>query len=58
MIALALEECRKLDITRVLLVCDKDNVGSAKSIVRNGGVLENEIIRDGTVEQRYWIDLR
>ena len=58
MIALALEECRKLGITRVLLVCDKDNVGSAKSIVRNGGVLENEIIQDGTVEQRYWIDLR
>ena len=58
MIALALEECRKLGITRVLLVCDKDNIGSAKSIVRNGGVLENEIIQDGTVEQRYWIDLR
>lgn len=58
MIALALEECRKLGITRVLLVCDKDNIGSAKSIVRNGGVLENEIIRDGIVEQRYWIDLR
>ena len=55
MIALALEECRKLGITRVLLVCDKDNIGSAKSIVRNGGVLENEIIRNGIVEQRYWI---
>lgn len=24
---------------------------------KNGGVLENEIIEDGVIEQRYWIDL-
>ncbi len=57
MIALALEECKKLGIDRVLMTCDKDNIGSAKSIIRNGGVLENEILEDGVVEQRYWIDL-
>lgn len=57
MIALALDECRKLGIDRVLMVCDRANVGSAKSIRNNGGVLENEIVVDGTVEQRYWIDL-
>jgi len=57
MIALALEECRKLGIDRVLMVCDKKNVGSAKSIMHNGGVLENEIVIDGVTEQRYWIDL-
>lgn len=57
MIGLALEECRKLGITRVLLVCDKDNIGSAKSIVKNGGILENEVEQDGMVEQRYWIEL-
>lgn len=56
MIALALEECRKLGIDRVLMVCHKDNIGSAKSIRNNGGVLENEITVDGVVEQRYWID--
>lgn len=55
MIALALEECRKLGIRDVLMVCDRENIGSAKSILRNGGVLENEIEVDGTVEQRYWI---
>ena len=43
MIGLALEECRKLGISRVLMVCDKTNIGSAKSIQRNGGVLENEV---------------
>ncbi|WP_207705534.1 GNAT family N-acetyltransferase [Hathewaya massiliensis] len=58
MIALALEECKKLKIHRVLMVCSKDNIGSGKSIINNGGVLENEIIyEDGTIDQRYWIDL-
>lgn len=58
MIGLALEECRKLGIRRVLMTCDKDNIGSAKSIMKNGGVLENEVINeDGVVEQRYWIEL-
>ena len=58
MISLALEECRKLGIPRVLMTCDKDNVASAKSILRNGGVLENEVINEeGVPEQRYWIDL-
>lgn len=58
MIGLALEECKKLGIDRVLMVCNKENVGSAKSIINNGGVLENEIEVDGVVEQRYWIENR
>ena len=57
MIALALEECKKLGIEKVLMTCDKNNIGSVKSIVRNGGVLENEIEDDGHIEQRYWIQL-
>lgn len=57
MIGLALKECRRLGIENVLMVCSKDNIGSAKSIVNNGGVLENEIEVDGNIEQRYWIKL-
>ena len=57
MIALALDECKKLGIEKVLMVCDKENVGSAKSIQKNGGILENEIEVDGVIEQRYWIEL-
>ncbi len=57
MISLALNECKKLGIEKVLMVCDKDNIASAKSIINNGGILENEIIIDGVVEQRYWIKL-
>ena len=56
MIGLALEECKKLGIDRVLMVCDKDNIGSAKSIINNGGVMENEITVEGILEQRYWIE--
>lgn len=57
MIGLALEECRKMGMSKVLMVCDKNNVGSAKSIMNNGGILENEIEVDGVMEQRYWIEL-
>lgn len=58
MIGLALAECKKLGIDKVLMVCDKDNIGSAKSIINNGGVLENEVVVDGVTEQRYWIDIK
>ena len=57
MIGLALQECKRLGINKVLMVCDKDNVGSSKSILNNGGVLENEVVVDGVTEQRYWITL-
>ena len=58
MIRLALLECKKLGIYKVLMVCDKDNVGSRKSIVSNGGVLEDEFVDEkGKVNQRYWIEL-
>lgn len=56
MIALALKECRKLGIRRVLMVCDKENIGSAKSILNNGGVLENEVVVNGVTQQRYWLE--
>ena len=56
MIGLALKEAKKLGINRVLMVCDKNNIGSAKSIINNGGILENEVVVNGITEQRYWID--
>ena len=59
MIALALAECKKLSISKVLMVCDKDNVASAKTIINNGGVLENEFVdENGRIEQRYWIEIK
>ena len=55
MLALALEKCRELGIDRALVTCDKDNVASAKTAMRNGGVMENEVVEeDGNIVQRYW----
>jgi len=53
-----LRVCKQLNINSVLLTCDKDNIGSAKVIISQGGALENEFVNDeGVIEQRYWIHL-
>ena len=58
MISLALEKCREFGIYRVLMTCDEDNIGSAKSIRNNGGVLFDTLVNEeGVPEQCYWIDL-
>lgn len=51
--ALALEECRRRGVTRVLITCDVDNGASATVIEHNGGVLED--VRGG--KRRYWVTL-
>ena len=56
MIRLALLECKKLGIDRVLICCNSDNIGSKKSILNNGGVLENIVMDEGKPMERYWID--
>ena len=57
-IRLALIECKKLGINKVLMTCDKDNIASAKTIINNGGVLDSEFVNEeGEIEQRYWITL-
>jgi len=58
-VALGLEVCRNLNITKALVTCDKDNLASAKTIINNGGVLENEVTDSELAEvlQRYWISI-
>lgn len=59
MIRLALEKCKEIGLDRVLITCNKDNIGSRKSIQNNGGILENEVIDgDGKELQRFWIELK
>lgn len=57
LLRLALIESNRLGLQKVLVTCDNDNVGSAKTIINNGGVLDSEIVVDGVKIQRYWIDL-
>ena len=60
MLRLMLDICRSYGEERVLLTCDTDNTASRKTILKNGGVLENEIedtvglSKSGRI-QRYWI---
>lgn len=62
MLRLMLPICRAFGETRVLLTCDKWNTASQKTILKNGGVLENEVpdpvgLSKSGVIQRYWISL-
>lgn len=57
MLSLALDKCRELGLEGVLITCLDDNVGSAKTIEHNGGVLENMIDYEEGLLRRYWIIL-
>lgn len=56
---LAAEICRTMGMDRLLVTCHKENTASARTILKNGGILENEVVdeRNGEVLQRYWISL-
>jgi predicted acetyltransferase len=56
-LALTLDEARRIGLTRVLLTCDKDNIASQRIILANGGLLDSEGIsaRSGKPMLRYWI---
>jgi predicted acetyltransferase len=57
---LGLEKCEELGLEKVLLTCDKENIGSVKTIQAGFGVLENEVPGGELAEliQRYWIDVK
>jgi len=59
LLRLTLMEASRRGLTRVLLTCDQDNLGSAGVIKANSGSLENEILNADTGKwiQRYWIDI-
>ena len=62
MLNLMLDKCIELRKNKVLLTCDKENIASKKTIIANGGILENTIedtvglTKSGIIE-RYWIQL-
>ena len=51
------EEARQRGMPRLLLTCDQDNVGSARAIEANGGVLEDVRVTPSGTMRRYWINL-
>ena len=63
MLSLLLPKCREEGENRVLLTCDADNEASRRTIIKNGGVLENQVECDAALSrcgmiQRYWITLK
>ena len=56
LLELSLIEAKKLGINDVLVVCDAGNVGSERTIIKNGGKPDTDYIEeDGNVVKRYWI---
>ena len=60
MLGFALSVCREKGMSRVILGCYKDNLASASTILKHGGVLlsENDNYREGRVSTYYYIDLQ
>jgi predicted acetyltransferase len=48
----------KLGIRRILVTCDDDNIGSIRTIEKNGGILENIVSWPDLdkPKRRYWIE--
>jgi predicted acetyltransferase len=57
MLKLALEVCRERKMQKVLVTCDADNIGSRRTIEKNGGILENIVSIDGENLMRFWIPI-
>lgn len=58
LLALSLEKAKELGLNKVLVVCDKTNLGSLKVIVNNGGTPDSDFIEDnGNTIKRFWINL-
>ena len=50
---------RELGLSAVLVICEKNNTASARTILANGGVLDSEefLPKHSETIQRYWISL-
>lgn len=59
MLKQGLELAKQFGFERILCVCDEDNYASEKVILKNGGILENELYDpdEKVVIKRYWIQL-
>lgn len=59
LLALGMDEARRIGLSRLLLTCHENNPHSARIIEANGGALENTVadIFGGGPLRRYWIDL-
>lgn len=57
MLRLAIDICKEKSMDKILITCKKSNLGSAKTMIKNGAILENEVLEGNELLQRYWIRL-
>lgn len=53
----ALEKCRELGLRSVVLGCYKENIGSARTIIKNGGKLIKEVMESKKISDYWEIEL-
>lgn len=63
MLSMALDYVNKnMDLNKVLLTCNDENIGSSRVIEKNGGLLQDKILNviDGLerTTRRYWIEIK
>ncbi len=51
--------CRGIGLNKLLITCDRDNEGSRRTILANGGIYESTVFEPSSKEylERYWINL-
>lgn len=54
---LSLVQAKKLGIQKALITCDKYNIGSSKTIIKNGGILWKEHVYEGRKTLNFWIEI-
>jgi predicted acetyltransferase len=56
---LTLEKAKELGLEKILVTCDKNNIASAKTTEKCGGIFEKEIMHNetGSTILHYWIEL-
>ena len=54
---LMLDMLKKNGYKQILITCDDDNIGSFRTIEKNGGILKDRVPNHQGIGRRYWINL-
>lgn len=57
LLKLTVDEARKQGLASLCVHCYKNNAPSARMIIANGGVLKSEVQAEGSIVQRYLIEI-
>ena len=57
MLRLDLDNARAIGLSKVMITCSPSNPASERTILACGGKFEKDVLVDGAVIRRYWIEL-